>query len=106
MVKDGYYIFLFLDVIGYTTIMILDNDVNLIEDYRERYEYEGIDYKLFFAKNDYWLLRKTIRLVQKYNVSVRDMTGHFLRVCVYYRCDEALEALIAVLPEEWRLNIL
>lgn len=105
MEKEGFYIFLLLDVIGYTNIVIYRNDTCLIPDEKRNYEADGIDYKCFFAKDDYWLLRKTIRLLRKYDVSVRDKTGRFLKSNKFYTRDDALDGLMAVLPEDWRLTI-
>lgn len=102
MVKKGFYIFMFLDVIGYTSIRIFSNDTCLIPDIKRDYEVGGIDYELYYAADDEELIKKCMYLVEKYNVSVRDMTGMFLCTDEFYKADDAFDKLKALLPEEWR----
>ena len=102
MLRQGFYLFMFLDVVGYTSIRIFLNDTYLIPDIKRDYEIGGIDYKLYYAANDEELIKKCMYLVEKYNVSVRDMTGMFLLTDRFYKADDAFHELKALLPEKWR----
>lgn len=92
MILPGYYIFLFFDICGYTSIKIYGNDKRLITDLRKAYEEMFLDFIPYFreSKTDAAVLVSNI--IEEHGVSVIDFTGDILEKEKYYSCDNAIKS--------------
>lgn len=88
--KSGFYVFMELDVIGYTVLKIYKNDKYLIPDIRKNYEVEGIDYKEKFLRNESEVIDYCLYMINEHGLGVRDYTKKFMDEN-YHMVDESLK---------------
>lgn len=91
MVFPGYYIFLFSDVCGYTTIKIFNNDKRLITDLQKSYEEMCLDFVPYFRESKIDAAVLVSNMVDEHGVSVIDFTGDILEKEKYYSCDDIIK---------------
>lgn len=91
MVLPGYYIFLFSDICGYTTIKIFGNDRKLITDMQKAYEEMFLDFIPYFRKSRTDAAVLVSNMVEEHGLSVIDFTGDILEKEKYYSCDEIIK---------------
>lgn len=91
MVLPGYYIFLFSDVCGYTTIKIFNNDKRLIIDLQKSFEEMCLDFVPYFRENKIDATVLVSNMVAEHGVSVIDFTGDILEKEKYYSCDDIIK---------------
>ena len=75
MIEPGYYIFLFSDVGGYTSLRIYVNDKNLITDVSKMFTENFLDFRTYFRKTKLDTMTLVLNIVDEHGVSVLDFSG-------------------------------
>lgn len=99
MRKPGYYIFLFSDVIGYTSVRIYPNDNYLISDLQRNFEAECIDFISYYRETKQETLTLVSNFCEEYGISVRDFSGDILEKCEFYTFDKLVDKLNLIIKE-------
>lgn len=91
MIEPGYYIFLFYDVCGYTSMRVYNNDKILIRDLGKQFSDQFMDVTTYFRKTKIDTLTLVLNMVDDLGISVIDFTGDLFEKNRFYSYDDLIK---------------